>query len=173
MMKGSNKVVRTITSWDCSILVNEADIGTTRQDTSRLAVLQGLHKEEFDILELLKIISTVEEPTLWASSVTIVEKPIKRSRFPMPDFETVKYATSAFWNITLDHDSSLAYTFNTSFSRYRWCRLPMGINVACEIYQHNLKCLITNWPDLTYFNIKEQITLSLDASKDALGALLL
>ncbi|CAC5370732.1 unnamed protein product [Mytilus coruscus] len=44
-------------------------------------------------------------------------------------------ATSGFWHIQLDKPSSKLCTFNTPFGRYRFARLPFGINSASEVFQ--------------------------------------
>ena len=73
---------------------------------------------------------------------------LKRSEYPpIPTIETLltqissdKVFTlpdikSAFWNVPLDTESSLLTTFNTSFGRMKWNRIPFGINVAAEEFQ--------------------------------------
>ncbi|KAJ8886039.1 hypothetical protein PR048_012245 [Dryococelus australis] len=123
MLKGSNKIIRTIISWDCSHLVDEAGLRTTRWTPVHTTLgpdvepktepqrrvpfkLVDRLKEELDKMELLKVISKVEEPTLWANSMSIVEKTngklcicldpyylnktINRPRIPTPNFENEK-----------------------------------------------------------------------------------
>jgi hypothetical protein len=46
--------------------------------------------------------------------------------------------TSAFWHLELDDESSVLTTFATPYGRFRWLRLPFGLNVSSEIFQ---KCL--------------------------------
>ena len=38
----------------------------------------------------------------------------------------------------LDEESSFLTTFNTHVGRYRWLRLPFGLNAAAEIFQRKL-----------------------------------
>ena len=52
--------------------------------------------------------------------------------FPVHD---VIHRQPVFTNILLDHESSLATTFHTPFSRYRWLRLPYGVSSGPEEYQ--------------------------------------
>ena len=45
---------------------------------------------------------------------------------------------NAFWHYELDEESSFLTTMITPFGRYRWSRLPFGVNVASEIFQRKL-----------------------------------
>ena len=40
-----------------------------------------------------------------------------------------------YWHVTLDEESSYLTTFQTCFGRYRYPRLPFGLNVSAEIFQ--------------------------------------
>ena len=51
-------------------------------------------------------------------------------------------ATSGYWHMKLDKESSLLTTFNTPFGRYRFTRLPCGVNSAQDVFQKEI--------DLTY-----------------------
>ena len=44
-------------------------------------------------------------------------------------------ASSGFWQIKLDQESSKLCTFNTPFGRYRFKRLPFGICSAQDVFQ--------------------------------------
>ena len=109
------------------------------------------------------IIAPVTEPTRWVSSMIAVRKKnnklricldprdlnkaIQRSHYPLPTLEDVATrlnkakvfsvldAKSGFWQVKLDEDSSYLTTFNTPFGRYRWLRMPFGINSAPEEWQ--------------------------------------
>ncbi|CAB4029076.1 Retrovirus-related Pol poly from transposon, partial [Paramuricea clavata] len=45
---------------------------------------------------------------------------------------------SAFWHLELDEESSKLTTFSTPYGRFRWLRLPFGLNVSSEIFQERL-----------------------------------
>ncbi|XP_064111251.1 uncharacterized protein LOC135218731 [Macrobrachium nipponense] len=45
---------------------------------------------------------------------------------------------SGYWHCVLDEKSSFLTTFQTPFGRYRWLRLPFGLNVSGEIFQKQL-----------------------------------
>ncbi|XP_050548981.1 uncharacterized protein K02A2.6-like [Daktulosphaira vitifoliae] len=118
--------------------------------------------EELEIMCNNKVIEKVTKPTSWVSSIVLVvkknkklricldprnlNKAIKRSHYPLPNFEVIKTqlsqanffstldANSGFWMIPLDEESSNLCTFNTPFGRYKFCRLPYGLNCAPEIF---------------------------------------
>ena len=122
-------------------------------------------KTKLDDMVQQDIITPVTEPTDWVSSVLLVAKPgklrvcidprdlniaIMREHYPMPMLEeistrlgrasvfTVLDAKSGFWQVELDEESSRLTTFNTSFGRYRWKRLPYGISSAPEVWQKKM-----------------------------------
>ena len=45
---------------------------------------------------------------------------------------TVVFVKDGFWHVKLDEQSSYLTTFNTPYGRYRWLRLPFGVNSASE-----------------------------------------
>ena len=55
---------------------------------------------------------------------------------------TVLDATSRYWQVQLDKKSSFLTTSNTPFGRYRFTRLPFGVNSAKDVFQKEI--------DLTY-----------------------
>lgn len=119
-------------------------------------------KSELERMIKLNVISKVETPTEWVSSIVLVSKPngqirlcldprnlnkaILRPHFPFPNIDDCKAklsgskffstldANSRFWMIPLDKISSKLCTFNTPFGRYKFLRLPFGINAAPEIF---------------------------------------
>ena len=47
-------------------------------------------------------------------------------------------ATSGYWHVPLDLQSSLLTTFNTPWGKYRWLRLPFGLKIASDVFQERL-----------------------------------
>ena len=121
-------------------------------------------KEELDRMTRDGVVVKVDEPTDWVNSLVIVEKPrtkrlrlcldprdlntaVKREHYVMPTLDDItsklagsKYfsildARSGYWQIKLDERSSKLTTFNTPFGRYRFTRMPFGINCAQDIFQ--------------------------------------
>ena len=45
---------------------------------------------------------------------------------------------NGYWQLPLDETSSYLTTFNTPFGRYRYTRLPFGLNSANEIFQKRM-----------------------------------
>ena len=127
-------------------------------------------RAELDREESLVVITKVNEPTDWVNSITIVEKKngtlricldprdlnkaLKREHYSCPTIEdiaarlrgatmfTVLDAISGYWQVKLDRKSSMLTTFNTPFGRYRFIRLPFGVNSAQDVFQKEI--------DLTY-----------------------
>ena len=105
-------------------------------------------KEHFDKMECLGVITHVDEPMDWVSSITYIQKAngelhlcldprdlneaICHDHHKMPPMEEVahEFAHSCFftkldayhgyWSIILDQDSSLLMTFNSPFRRYHF-----------------------------------------------------
>ena len=113
------------------------------------------------------VLAKVTQPTPWVSSLMIVPKPngtlricidprdlnkaIQREYYASITIEKVATrlwifsvldAKSGFNQIALDHESSLLTTFNTPFGRYRWKRMPFGINSAPEVWQRTVNEII-------------------------------
>ena len=46
---------------------------------------------------------------------------------------------NGYWQIKLEEESSMMTTFNTSFGRYRWMRMPFGNSPAGKTFQQYLE----------------------------------
>ena len=83
-----------------------------------------------------------------------LNKAVKRQHFPLLTIEEVVSripnakifskpdASSGFWQLQLDDQSSKLCTFNTPFGRYRYLRLPFGVKCASELYQSVMSQMI-------------------------------
>ena len=117
-------------------------------------------------MECLGVITRIDEPTDWVSSITYVQKAngelrlcldpcdlieaICHNHHKMPTVEEVahEFAHSHFftkldthhgyWSIILDQDSSMLTAFNSPFSRYRFLRLPFGLVCSQDIFQKKM-----------------------------------
>ncbi|CAC5365290.1 unnamed protein product [Mytilus coruscus] len=134
--------------------------------------LKGRIKTELDRMLKLGVIVRQKEPTAWVNSmVTVVKsngdvricidpkdlnKAISREHYPMKTVEEVVAnipnakvfskidATSGFWHLKLDEDSSKLTCFNTPFGRYRFLRAPFGIKSIPEIFQRVMTEIMEN-----------------------------
>ena len=123
-------------------------------------------KDELCRMEKIGAITKVTEPSEWVSSIVVTEKKngnlricldpralnkaVQREHYPMKTVEEVAAelegatvfstldASSGFWHIKLDEESSKLTTFNTPFGRYRFLRLPFGLNSAPEVFQRRM-----------------------------------
>ncbi|CAB4019878.1 Hypothetical predicted protein, partial [Paramuricea clavata] len=116
-------------------------------------------KDELCRIEKIGAITKVTEPSEWVNSIVVTEKKngnlricldpralnkAVRKHYPMKTVEEVEAelegstvfstldASSEFWHIKLDEKSSKLTTFNTPYGRYRFLRLPFGLNSAPE-----------------------------------------
>ncbi|XP_061185191.1 uncharacterized protein K02A2.6-like [Saccostrea echinata] len=130
-------------------------------------------KAELNRMTELGVVVKQEEPTDWANSMVTVIKPNGKIRicidprelnkaillehYPLKTVEEVisqmpnakkvfskLNATSGFWQLRLDENSSKLCTFNTSFGRYRFTRLPYGIKSAPEVFQKVISKMVSN-----------------------------
>ena len=53
-------------------------------------------------------------------------------------------ASSGYWQIRVDKQSTNLLTFGTPFGRYRFKRLPYGIHSASEVFQAEIASIISN-----------------------------
>ena len=68
------------------------------------------------------------------------------SRMPNATVFSTLDARSGFWQIKLDHESSLLTTFSIPFGRFRILRMPFGITSASEVFQHAMEELFAGYP---------------------------
>jgi hypothetical protein len=129
-------------------------------------------KDELENMVKQGVLARVTEPTEWVSSMVAVVKPsgklrvcldprdvnpsIQREHFPMNTIDTVltkvqgaKYfsvfdASAGYWQLRLNENSSRICTFNTPYGRYRYLRMPFGLNCASEIFQRHMSRLFEN-----------------------------
>jgi len=72
----------------------------------------------------------------------------------LPKLNGAKYfsivdARSGYWNIKLDHASSLYTTFNSPHGRYRFLQLPFGLICAQDIFQKKVDETFGDLPGVT------------------------
>ena len=131
----------------------------TRQCPSTLCLKV---KEHLAKVEALGVITHVDQPTDWVSSITYIQKTngelclcldlhdlnraICCDHHKMPTVEVAhKFANSCYftklnahhgyWSIVLDEESSLLTTFNSPFGRYYFLLLPFGLVCSQDIFQ--------------------------------------
>lgn len=118
---------------------------------------------ELDRMERMGIIKKVDKPTPWVNQVVVspkrngelricldpreLNKALQREHYTIPVLEDVLHQLSdssvfskldlksGYWHIALDEDASFLTTFQTCFGRYRYMRLPFGLNVSAEVFQ--------------------------------------
>ena len=123
-------------------------------------------KAELKRLVSLNIIEKVDHPTDWVNSIVLVEKSdgsiricldpkdlnkaIKREFTQLPTPEEIMSmmaratrfskidASSGYWRIALDKESSNLLAFNMPFGRYKFKRLPFGVHCASEVFDKRI-----------------------------------
>jgi hypothetical protein len=122
-------------------------------------------KKELDRMVSLGVIAKQEKPTPWVNSMTVVRKPgkiricidptklnqaIRRAQHPTTTIEEISArmpgakffskidANAGYWQIQLDDESSKICTFNTPWGRYRFTRLPFGINTSGDAFNETM-----------------------------------
>ena len=117
-------------------------------------------------MECLGVITCVDEPMDWVSSITYVQKAngelclcldpcdlneaICQYHHKMPTVEEVAHeftrshfitkldAHHGYWSIVLNQDSSLLTTFNSPFGRYCFLQLPFGLVCSQDIFEKKM-----------------------------------
>ena len=131
-------------------------------------------EEELKRMEMLGVISKVDQPTEWCAGMVVVpkkngkvricvdlkylNKSVLREVHPLPSVdETLAQlggakvfskldANSGFWQIPLDKPSRLLTTFITPFGRYHFNKLPFGISSAPEHFQKRMSAILSGLP---------------------------
>ncbi|KAB0799135.1 hypothetical protein PPYR_07015 [Photinus pyralis] len=157
LFKGIGKVGRPY-----HIELNENAMPVVKPIRNVPFAIQEQFKKHLNELVNLKIIERVEGSSEWVNSYVIVRKnngslricldpknlneSIKDSKYKLTSLDdiisningstvfTLLDATSGFWNIPLDKESSKLCTFATPFGRYKFLRMPFGIKTASEIH---------------------------------------
>lgn len=154
----------------------DPDVQPVVRPARRIPVaMQDRVKAELERMADLGVITPVSEPTEWVSSMVATNKKqtkdiricidpkdlntaLKRPHHPMRTVEEVASqmanatlfsvldAKSSFWQISLDSKSSLLTTFSTPFGRYRFLRMPFGINSASEVFQRTMEQIFAGYP---------------------------
>ena len=131
-------------------------------------------KEELGNMVKKGVIVRETEPTEWVSQMVAtrkkngdvricldprdLNKALKRPHHPMRTADDVASrlgnakvfstldAKAGFWQIKLEKQSSLRTTFSTPYGRYRFLRMPFGINTASEVFQQAMERLFEGYP---------------------------
>ena len=147
-------------------IVTDPLVNPTQHSARRVPIaLRDKVKEKLEDLESKGIVEKVTIPTEWISSMVVVTTPSKiricldpqdlnkaviRPKYQMPTLDellpklskakvfTTLDAKDGFYQVGLDEQSSLKTTFWTPFGRYKYLRLPFGINLAPEEFERKL-----------------------------------
>ncbi len=146
---------------------------------------------ELENMEALGVISKVTEPTDWVNSIALsrrangklrvcldpkdLNKAIMRNHHKVPTLEELthkfsgaKYfskfdAKNGYWSVKLDEESSLLTTFNSPFGRYCYKRMPFGLVMSQDVFQHKMDQILESCPgtlgiadDIAVFGRTEQ-----------------
>ena len=112
------------------------------------------------------VLEPVDKPTSWVSQMAVAEKSsgafricldprslnsvLMREHYELPTIDSMLHKLqgakvfskadlrNGFWHLTLDEESSDLTTMATPFGRYKWRRLPFGLNTSSEIFQKRI-----------------------------------
>ncbi|KAM9342246.1 uncharacterized protein KZ484_014882 [Pholidichthys leucotaenia] len=136
--------------------------------------MQDKVKAELTRMVNVGMITPVTETTEWVSMVAThkknsdgirlcidprdLNKALKRPHHPMrtikeaaaqmPNYTvfSVLDAKCSFWQVMLDHRSSIQITFRSPFGRFCFLRMPYGINSASEVFQRAMEQIFAGYP---------------------------
>ena len=131
-------------------------------------------ERELDTMEEMGVISQVSKPTDWVSSLVYTRKSsgrlricldpkdlnrtIKRPHYHTRTLEEITHklagatvfskldARHGYWSVSLDEESSMKTTFNSPFGRYRFLRLPFGLNLSHDVFQERMDLILEQCP---------------------------
>ena len=158
-----------------SMTVDKAIVPVVRPPRRVPAAMQTKVENELKRMTKLGVIVPISKPTRWVSSMVAtrkhnseeirlcidprdLNKALKRPHHPTKTVEEVaanmKGATifsildakSSFWQIPLDYESSILTTFSTPHGRYRYLRMPFGLNSSSDVYQSAMNQLFADQP---------------------------
>ena len=120
------------------------------------------------------VIKKMTEPTDWVSSIVIsrrkngklricldpkdLNKVIKRCHHKTPTLEEITHkfsgsryyseldAKNGYWSVVLDEESSRLTTFNSPFGRYCFRRMPFGLVMSQDVFQHRMDQILEKCP---------------------------
>ena len=124
-------------------------------------------EEELKRMVKIGSIAPVDVPTEWVNSMVVTEKPetgkirvcldptslnkfVMREHTALPTEEEILSklqeatiftkldAKDGYWQVPLDEESSYLTTFNTHVGRFRYLRLPFGLNSSNEVFQKRM-----------------------------------
>lgn len=126
-------------------------------------------KTELDLMETLKVIRPITEPTPAVSPMVLIRKNgkirigldpsninknLKRHHYPLKTVEEIAAKVSGskfftvldcykgYWQIPLTEKTQKLLTFSTPWGRYSCLRLPYGISSAPEIFQRIMNSIL-------------------------------
>ncbi|KAK7088654.1 hypothetical protein V1264_022553 [Littorina saxatilis] len=131
-------------------------------------------KSELKKMENIGVITPVTEPTDWVNALAFSRKAsgglrvcldpralnqcIKRTHHKTPTIKEITNRLSGskvfskldakhgYWAIKLDEESSMLTTFNSSVGRFRFNRLPFGLNVSQDAFQQAMDRILSQCP---------------------------
>ena len=131
-------------------------------------------KSELDKMLTIDVIRKVTEPTDWVNSLTYsrkangeirvcldpkdLNKAIKRNHHKTPTLEELTHkfrearffskldAKSGYWAVKLDKESQLLTTFNSPFGRFCFKRMPFGLVMSQDVFQHKMDQILERCP---------------------------
>ena len=132
-------------------------------------------EKELKRMVKIGVITPTTEPAPWVSSMVATRKKngkdiricidprdlntaLQRPRYPMKTIEqvtasmagakvfTILDAKNGFWQIPLDEESQLLTCFNTPFGRFKFKRMPYGLNSGSEVFQQAMEQVFSNTP---------------------------